>query len=391
VLLDMNLDRVKVNRGDYAAGELGDELERADAPEHTVEAYQEHALDRKGIVFTPTVRTAYLMAEAFNNAGIPTEAVDATTPKDQRRAMLARFKSGETQVVANCGILTEGFDEPSVSCIVMARPTKSNILFRQCVGRGLRIYPGKPDCLLLDMSGATRRQGLMTGPKLFGVKAEEVEAPDGMSILEAVRAGAWDPESEMAPEDVRRVQEIVNLFDRHGLVWLHVDPQTWALNAGDVSVVIEADGQGTFTVAVFGQDANRRTTREVIAEGLDLGYAQGRGEDIARAAGGGALINKKARWRSDKVKQGQLDLMDSKGIQYPTRVEAGPYGKVAVPDVTKGEASDLISMYFLKRDIARFRRQREVAAGRQASTPAAPVAPKPAPSHMASPSDPIPF
>jgi hypothetical protein len=83
--------------------------------------------------------------------------------------------------------------------------------------------------------------------------------------------------------------------------------------------------------------------------------------------------------------------MDSKGIQYPTRVEAGPYGKVAVPDVTKGEASDLISMYFLKRDIARFRRQREVAAGRQASTPAAPVAPKPAPSHMASPSDPIPF
>src|SRR5262249_21555994 len=86
--------------------------------------------------------------------------LDGTTPTDARDAILARLESGETEVVTNCMVLTEGFDCPDIGCIVLARPTKKMGLFRQMIGRGLRPADGKSDCVILDHSGAVFRHGL---------------------------------------------------------------------------------------------------------------------------------------------------------------------------------------------------------------------------------------
>ena len=75
---------------------------------------------------------------------------------------------GETRLVANCGVLTEGFDEPSIDCVIIARPTKSTTLFTQMIGRGTRIYPGKEDCLILDVAGATHRHDLASVASITG-------------------------------------------------------------------------------------------------------------------------------------------------------------------------------------------------------------------------------
>ena len=90
--------------------------------------------------------------------------MDGSTPKTERDAILARLQSGETEVVANCMVLTEGFDCPPVGCIVLARPTKQLGLFRQMAGRGLRPAPGKSNLILIDHSGAVYRHGLLEDP-----------------------------------------------------------------------------------------------------------------------------------------------------------------------------------------------------------------------------------
>src|ERR1700682_109138 len=83
----------------------------ADAPQHAVRAYQQHAGDRRALVFTPTVKVAHAMADAFAEAGVPAATIDAETPLDERREILAAFRRGPVRMIANCAVLTEGFDE----------------------------------------------------------------------------------------------------------------------------------------------------------------------------------------------------------------------------------------------------------------------------------------
>src|SRR2546429_5593107 len=149
VLLQADFDALRTQQGDFVEAELETLLLAANAPAQVLAAFQAHAADRKALLFTPTVALAYAMAETFRSAGIPAEALDGTTPLPTRRAILRRLHTGETRVVANCAVLTEGFDEPSVDCVIMARPTQSAVLYQQMLGRGTRIYPGMTDFLLL--------------------------------------------------------------------------------------------------------------------------------------------------------------------------------------------------------------------------------------------------
>ena len=169
VRLAVDFSRVRVSHGDFVDADAAAALTAADAPAHACAAYLEHAPGRKALLFTPTVDLAHLMAKAFRERGVAAEAVDGTLPLEQRRAILARLRTGETKVVANCAVLTEGFDEPSVDCVIVARPTRSRILYVQMIGRGTRTFPNKRDCLIVDLVGATERHDLLTLPQLFGL------------------------------------------------------------------------------------------------------------------------------------------------------------------------------------------------------------------------------
>ena len=95
---------------------------------------------------------------------------------EERQRTLEELKQGKIQVATSCGILTEGYDEPSINSIIMARPTKSVSLYTQCVGRGLRLWPGKSDCLVLDFTD--RHNNLDTIMSLNSV------VPEAMHIAE---------------------------------------------------------------------------------------------------------------------------------------------------------------------------------------------------------------
>jgi ATP-dependent helicase IRC3 len=324
ITLKADLDQVHTRGGDFIDGELESALLNADAPEHIVAAYQRHASGRKALVFTPTVRMAHCVTEAFRDAGIAAEALDGTTPLGERRDILHRLHNGETKVVANCAFLTEGFDEPSVDCIVIARPTKSKPLYIQMVGRGTRTYPGKADCLVLDVVGVTKRHSIITASEIFelDLRSRSVkEAVEYQEQRERILA-AREPEG-IAGE---LVAQQVDLFGSRPMHWVQTSTGVWVLSLGNGFVRLTPSEGDVWSVHCLDTDGQAKLLRS----GLPLGYAQGVAEDFARNHGAGRLLNPDARWRSEPASDKQINYLKRKHC---------PVSR----DLTKGEASDLIT------------------------------------------------
>lgn len=181
---DFTTKGLKTQGGDFQSEDLAERLVESLAPELVAQAYREHAGDRSGLVFTPNVASAYVFAEALNAEGITAEVVHGALPQEERRLIIKRLEAGDTQVLVNCMVLTEGFDSPRVSCVVIARPTKSSPLYQQMVGRGLRLFDGQTDCLVLDVVGVSQQHGLASLVDLSGREDGPEELPEDMTLLE---------------------------------------------------------------------------------------------------------------------------------------------------------------------------------------------------------------
>lgn len=191
---EVNLDRVSVNAGDLAAGELDEAM--IEGVEGVVRGMLHHACDKQGVVFFPGVKSAHLAAARLNaiKPGCAT-SVDGETDVDDRRRIVRDFKEGRVQFLANCMVATEGFDAPAAAVIGLARPTKSRAMYAQMVGRGTRVLPGtvehitgpegasarvaaiaaskKPHCTLIDFVGLNTKHSLMTPQDLLGGDYDE--------------------------------------------------------------------------------------------------------------------------------------------------------------------------------------------------------------------------
>lgn len=156
----MDLNAAKVSRGDYQDSELGEMV--AQDVDQIVKAWHTHAADRQTVAFTPNVASAQQLAEEFRSVGVPVGEVYGFTPATDRARIYADLAAGHIRVLVSVMVTTEGWDCPPVSCILQARPTRLPGLYQQMVGRGLRPSPGKTDCLVLDVVGASRGQKLVT-------------------------------------------------------------------------------------------------------------------------------------------------------------------------------------------------------------------------------------
>jgi superfamily II DNA or RNA helicase len=361
VATSMDLGRVRKTRGDYQDGDLGEALENSGAIEEIADAYAEHAKDRKGVAFTPTVQTAHHLAEALRGRGIPAEALSGATPTEERRAILARLKTGATQVVVNCAVLTEGFDEPSISCVVVARPTKFHGLYVQMVGRGTRLYPGKKDLLVLDVTGASERHdlvsvvdlgldlGLEGKPRKGDEEREEQECPTcGVPGSECnlehhrcalcrrflpralVSEGMFRHETCQAGRTGK-----VDPFGASRLRWLPV-AEGWCLGAGKEVVVMLPAGIDTWRLAAYENGKVR-----VLHEQVPINWAMGIGEDRAKAFQ--KLAERSARWLARPVSDAQKSRLIREGF---------PAEKLFRLK-NSGEAADLITRIQARRAVKR--------------------------------------
>src|SRR5215218_9989135 len=303
----IDLDNVAQLGGDFDAEALGDALEQAAAPRHVLAAYQQHATPRKAAVFVPTVSLAHTVARVFTETGIAAEALDGSTPFEHRRAILDRLRTGETQVVVNVGVLSEGWDEPSLECIVIATPTRSQVKYAQIAGRGLRTFPGKTDCLVIDVVGVTDRLDLQTLPRLFGLRAQP---EPGVTVTEALDRQAAADDAAAAASTAKRAQAEGAMRSRQVSVlgprardrpmhWLRHD-RFWLLAAGQGTILalgpMRHDDGDRWAVVRLDRDRH-----EILARDVDLAYAHGIAEDHIRALGAHRLADPQAAWRRKPI------------------------------------------------------------------------------------------
>ena len=166
-----DLSNVEVSRstGDYNLEQLQDAMSKSYIVGDVVKEWLRLGEGRSTLVFCSGVQHSKQVRDAFLNAGVPAEHIDANVSDDERDAIIARLESGEIKVITSIGTMTTGVDIPSLGCIVFARPTQSYILYVQMLGRGTRPFKDKKNFLVLDHAGNLMRHG-----RLIDVDAVEV-------------------------------------------------------------------------------------------------------------------------------------------------------------------------------------------------------------------------
>ncbi len=157
----VDTSKVKKNgEGDFNTKQLSETVANQIEPDDVVHEWLDKAKDKQTVIFAVDVERSKEYAEAFCRAGIPAEHIDGETEKDDRRDILKRFALGETLVLCNCGIISEGVDIPGIEVVQIVRPTGSLSLWRQMVGRALRNAKGKKFAIIIDHSQKTARKKL---------------------------------------------------------------------------------------------------------------------------------------------------------------------------------------------------------------------------------------
>lgn len=154
-----DLKGVKITAGDYNQKQLGERMTPLIGD--VVENWQRIANGQKTVVFTVTVANATALCDAFRAAGVAAEWISGETPDDEQERIFERHASGETLVLCNAQLLSFGWDSPSVTCCVLAKPTKSIANYLQMAGRVLRPADGKTHATIIDHSGVVDRLGFV--------------------------------------------------------------------------------------------------------------------------------------------------------------------------------------------------------------------------------------
>jgi len=207
---------------------------------------------RKTIAFCVDVGHAHDLCSAFIYSGVEADVIVGTTPLHERRDILRRFANDEIDVLCNCMVLTEGFDEPTIQCIVMARPTSSRSLYAQAIGRGLRTSKDKEDCLILDYVDNCRKHKLVTILDLMGAP-EQLDGAGGGRVLEAAQESAKQCFMKKTYDPLNWVAEFVCPWPDIPTLHGYTEIYPWH---GDSP----SEGQLKY-LRVFGCDIGRRLTK----------------------------------------------------------------------------------------------------------------------------------
>ena len=167
-----DLSKVKITAGDYDQGELEKAVDKKELLGNLVEHWTKHLAGVRTVAFASSVAHSKHIAESFVAQGIPAEHLDGETAPEIRSGILTRIDRGETLVVSNCGVLVEGWDQPSVKGCILACPTKSPTKYIQCAGRVLRPWQSMTPTIL-DHGGSVLEHGLPQDDREYSLEGKK--------------------------------------------------------------------------------------------------------------------------------------------------------------------------------------------------------------------------
>jgi ATP-dependent helicase IRC3 len=361
VSTDTTLDSVHTVAGDFAQDELADVVNNPARNQLIVKAWLDKGEQRQTVGFTVDIQHAKDLAEMFRHYSVKAEAVWGNDP--ERAQKLERHRSGDITVLLNCGVLTEGYDDWRIGCVLLARPTKSGALYVQMVGRGTRLQDRtgnlkdipfndlveqgiKKDCIVIDVVDASSRHSLVTLPTLMGMSAK-LDLQGG-SLVKAIRdleqAQKQYPKIDFSKlTDINNLAthvESVNLFEvkfppeveEHSELSWHPSPDSGFVlllpNQDQVKIKQNLLDKWEISAKIHNQKyKGERDSIEQAFSAADNLVNQYAVESLK-------LLKREATWHNDSATVAQLNLL-----------RKFYKGKPLPDDLTKGKASQLISAF----------------------------------------------
>ncbi len=399
VRTDTDLSEIKQSAGDYAIGELQSAVNTDGRNHLIIAAIDRWSEGRQTIVYCAGVYHARELAALMTVTGTPAEAIWGEMPLEERRLQLQRFRAGEVRALTNFGVLTEGFDEPKVGCIVLARPTQSVLLLTQMVGRGTRpleeiagtldatdamvrrdtiAASAKPNVLVIDIQDVSHRMQA-TAATLAGLPgkfdaqggdifraAEDIDKLDPRLIARCLDAeklrellakvAAGLSVSEIDVLAATNLDPAVSQFSR--FVWASTGPDHFGIRVGGFTYSLSANTLGTYTLTRQEKPNMPWVLAGGSAEDLATAFRMADtyiGENHADKIG---LIDAQAKWRTDGPtgKQAQW-LLKKQVFPLPAGIRSVPNDPDEClrlvlkinPTLTKGQGSQLLDEAFAKR------------------------------------------
>lgn len=229
VRTNIGLDSLARRGGDFDAKELEKAVNTKARNKIILDTWHKHASDRKTVVFTAGVKHARQLEKLFTASGV--KSISVSGDDSDRETRVQDFENGRYQVALNSQLLVEGWDDPTVDCVMMCRPTQSRALYIQAVGRGLRLHPGKRDCLILDFHDSSHRHRLVGVWDFWGarIKNKRLDEPEDLMEAEAKAekdlaelAGVFNIEAYLEVVDVLAPPPDVDDFVLGAHKWHHM-------------------------------------------------------------------------------------------------------------------------------------------------------------------------
>lgn len=349
VRTDTDISEVQTNNGDYIAAQLEETINTPSRNATVVAAYQEIAPQKKAIVFASGVQHAKDLALSFRQIA-PTAVLLGTTTDEERTLILNQFKNGDIKVLVNVGVLTEGFDEPSVEAIILARPTRSSLLYTQIVGRGTRLFEGKQHCIVIDIADTTKGKKPLGLPTLLGMPADfDLQGKDLIEVAnEYKKLEQYCPGEAVRvlnPDDITLAYKRIDLFmppppnevviQYSTFVWAEVGENDFHLGISNgESLRIYVDALGRWTVDLVQRSgSSSKTTLLGHTEDMREAFVRSDRWVMNNRPVNVNLLDNNAAWRTDSPTDKQRKFLKRIGVP-------------VTADMTKGTASQIISKYY---------------------------------------------
>jgi superfamily II DNA or RNA helicase len=318
--------------GDFTNASLAKVLTSSDAVAIAADAWVREAGDRPGIAFWPDVATARSFAGELARLGVSCLPVWGDMDPDMRKWTMAQVRGGYVQVLANCMVLTRGFDWRGAQVAMIARQCLNPGLYVQMAGRVLRTYPGKDKALILDVSGASELHRLAT---ITDLSRRNMPDPlPGESLFEAAKRGARDGNATLMGYVAARD---VDLFRRSKACWLKTHGGAWFVSTADSYYVLWPDRYlELYKVGRF-PTRSRGRRPEWLASGVSFDFGMEMAEELA-VAEDPQLAGRSASWRRRRNRPSERALQTAQraGIDVPQGISAS-------------ELADLMTVEFASR------------------------------------------
>ena len=350
----IDLKQLKHSKGEYNMMEAAKQLNRRAITNEVISNWKDKAFGRKTIIFAATIKHAEEVCDAFNEAGIPSKAINKGLNRAKRRAIYDELREGIIQVVVNVFVLTEGFDEPSVSCVVLLRPSSQISTMIQMIGRGLRLHVSKIDCVILDFGESLRTHGMIDVEVNLEGRLKKSEGVAPTKTCQNINCGALNPASvrhckvcgsEFPPPKVIELKDFtmerLDLMEHSEQCWIELVPnQLFGLvsdyvNGSQFEFFIQFHKKKWYGYSSLSSKPNTYLCRDSLSEMRETLEEEFKGKKVR--------LDKFKSWRQSKASIKQKNFLKKCKIKYPKLLD-----KVDVKNIRAGEATTYIS-YFMKR------------------------------------------